>query len=191
MSEHNLLHDPIIVILALGSLTSWAIIFSRVLAIARAASADEAQLAGSPIAVLRRTLDSHHRSSRDYVAGVLDAEIGRQRRRLEGHLPLLGAIGSIAPYVGLLGTVIGIIEAFQAIERQNNMSPAVVSGGIATALIATAAGLAVAIPSVAAHHLLMAAISRRVEVWEETLAPELPDTGAKEASDEPVTQALR
>ncbi|HEY3332762.1 MAG TPA: MotA/TolQ/ExbB proton channel family protein [Capsulimonadaceae bacterium] len=177
MSDHNLLHDPIILILALGSITTWAIIFGRIIALRTVVRADDANASGSTMAALRHTLADNRDASREHLNALLDSVISRERRRIEGQLSLLGAIGSISPYVGLLGTVVGIIQAFQAIQQQNNMSPAVVSGGIATALVATAAGLSVAIPAVAAHHLLMAAIGRRVEVWEETITAELPDSG--------------
>jgi biopolymer transport protein TolQ len=112
----------------------------------------------------------------------MDTVITLQRERLEVTLPLLGVIGSTAPYVGLLGTVVGIIQAFQAIMKQGNMSTSTVAGGIATALIATAMGLAVAIPSVAAHHLFTSAINRIVSGWEAAVAAWLP--GGKEEAHE-------
>lgn len=176
----RLLHDPLLLVLALASLASWALIFGRWNALHASAKRDAALAPGeaspdAPLGRLRLTLQTHAGAGREHVAAILDTQIRRQRRVLEGPLPSLGVIGSLAPYVGLLGTVVGIIQAFQAIRAANAMSPAVVSGGIATALVATAAGLGVAIPAVAAHALLSAAIARRVESWEETLALELPD----------------
>ncbi|MDR3711121.1 MAG: MotA/TolQ/ExbB proton channel family protein [Capsulimonadaceae bacterium] len=180
MTEHRLFADPVVIILGIASLASWAIIFGRLTCLRLSVRADEMLLkgksdAGSPIAGLRAEVDRQPGASREHLATLLDTLVRREKRRLEGQLPLLGAIGATAPYVGLLGTVIGIIQAFQAIQAHNDMSPAVVSGGIATALVATAAGLAVAIPAVAAHHLLTAAINRRAEAWEEDLALRLPD----------------
>jgi biopolymer transport protein ExbB len=67
---------------------------------------------------------------------------------LEMHLPILGTIGNIAPFVGLFGTVLGIIRAFKDLALSNTGGAAVVSQGIAEALIATAAGLFVAITAV-------------------------------------------
>lgn len=196
MTLDHLLRDPVLIVLALASLVAWTIIFSRLVIIRQSTRADAALLPGdasssAPLGQLRQVLQRHHGTGREYLLTVLDAAIRKQRRRLEGWLPLVGVIGSTAPYIGLLGTVIGIIQAFQAIQAANNMSPAVVSGGIATALIATAAGLAVAIPAVAAHHLLTASIAQRVEAWEESLAVTLPDPQRQETSNEPLTYAGR
>jgi len=196
MSLNHFMHDPVLVILVLASLASWAIIFSRLLGIHRCARADAALLPGdthadAPLAQLRQELLRNEGAGREYLLTVLDAAIRKQRRKLEGMLPLVGVIGSTAPYVGLLGTVIGIIHAFEAIQTSNNMSPAVVSGGISASLIATAAGLAVAIPAVAAHHLLSAAIAKRVEAWEESLAVALPDPDRKEELHESRAHAGR
>lgn len=67
---------------------------------------------------------------------------------LERYLTTLGTIASITPFLGLLGTVVGMIEMFSGISAHGVGDPAVVAGGIAQALITTAAGLGVAIPSV-------------------------------------------
>ena len=75
---------------------------------------------------------------------ALQAEINR----LEAYVPILGTIGSTAPFVGLLGTVMGIIKAFQDIAINAGAGPEIVSAGIAEALITTAFGLLVAIPAV-------------------------------------------
>jgi biopolymer transport protein ExbB/TolQ len=196
MSFNHFMRDPVLTILALASLVSWVIIFSRVLGIRRSMRADAALLPGdlradAPLGQLRQEMQRHDGAGRDYLITVLDTAIQKQRRRLEGMLPLLGVIGSTAPYLGLLGTVIGIIQAFQAIQVSNNMSPSTVSGGISASLIATATGLAVAIPAVAAHHLLSAAIAKRAEAWEESLAVMLPDPDRKEERYESIAQAER
>ncbi len=175
MPAHHWLQDPIILILGLASFGSWAIIFDRAIALVHVVRAD--RNGTGHLSTFLKLMAENPGASRDHLATLLDGAITKERRQLEMPLSLLGTVGSTAPYVGLLGTVVGIIQAFQAIQAHNDMSPAVVSGGIATALIATAAGLAVAIPSVAAHHLLMAAIGRRVEWWEEAVGPEMPDTG--------------
>jgi biopolymer transport protein ExbB/biopolymer transport protein TolQ len=73
-------------------------------------------------------------------------------RELEWSLPVLGTIASTAPFVGLLGTVIGIIKAFQHIAINQGGGPEVVSAGIAEALITTAFGLFVAIPAVIGYN---------------------------------------
>lgn len=87
---------------------------------------------------------------------ALQAEINR----LEAYVPILGTIGSIAPFVGLLGTVLGIIKAFQDIAIHAGAGPEVVSAGIAEALIATAFGLIVAIPAVMFYNYCVQRIQR-------------------------------
>jgi biopolymer transport protein ExbB len=85
-----------------------------------------------------------------------------QRIRLERRLAFLGTLGSNAPFIGLLGTVIGIVMAFDALGAAgpNATAPAAVMGAISEALVATAAGLAVAIPAVVAFN----AFQRRIKV---------------------------
>ena len=78
--------------------------------------------------------------------------ISREIDRLEKGMSFLGSIGSVAPFIGLLGTVWGIVNAFQSIAISNNTSLAVVAPGIAEALFATALGLLAAIPAVAAYN---------------------------------------
>ncbi len=73
---------------------------------------------------------------------------------LERFLNTLGTIASISPFMGLFGTVIGMIDMFAGISTQGIGDPAVVAGGIAQALVTTAAGIAVAIPSVMAYRYL-------------------------------------
>ena len=192
MPLQHLLHDPVLIILALASLTSWAIIVDRLLALWRARRADGAFSCGgdastSALAQLRAEVDRCAGVEHERILTVLDTVITQQRARLERMLPLLGVIGSTAPYIGLLGTVIGIIMAFQAIHAQNNLSTSVVADGIATALVATAMGLAVAIPAVAAHHLLTAAINRTAAGWEATVARWLAER--KEERHEPLPRA--
>lgn len=189
----HLFRDPILVMLLLASLASWIIILDRILALLISGKDDVAFQAGrpapdAPLAHFRQELDAHHDSERDQLLMVLDTAIVLQRQRLERALPLLGVIGSTAPYAGLLGTVIGILQAFISMQAHNNMSPAIVAGGIASALIATAVGLAVAIPAVVAHHLFVAAINRRTARWEAILARWLPDVSAQEGRHEPVAQ---
>jgi len=79
---------------------------------------------------------------------AMERETKAQILRLETHLPLLATIGSTAPFVGLFGTVLGIIRAFRDLALANAGGAAVVSQGIAEALIATATGLFVAITAV-------------------------------------------
>lgn len=91
---------------------------------------------------------------------VLDVTIARETERLERRLLFLASVGSAAPFVGLLGTVWGILTSFQAIAATSNSSLAVVAPGIAQALLATAFGLFAAIPAVVAFNKLSNSASR-------------------------------
>ena len=84
----------------------------------------------------------------DVLTLACDEEIAAASRLL----PILGTIGNLAPFIGLFGTVVGIMEAFQHVAQQGAAGASVVSSGIAQALIATACGLAVGIFSVAANN---------------------------------------
>ena len=86
------------------------------------------------------------------VSRAMKAVYTREMDRLEAGLPLLASIGSTAPYIGLFGTVWGIMNAFTGLASLDNVSLAVVAPGIAEALVATAVGLFAAIPAVAAYN---------------------------------------
>lgn len=83
-----------------------------------------------------------------------------QIARLEAFLPFLATTGNIAPFVGLLGTVMGIIDSFREIGTQGTASIAAVAPGVSEALIATAAGLFAAIPAVIAYNYFLSRIRR-------------------------------
>jgi biopolymer transport protein TolQ len=87
---------------------------------------------------------------------VLDVTIQREAERLESKLLVLATIGSSAPFIGLFGTVWGIMNSFRSIAASKNTSLAVVAPGIAEALFATAIGLFAAIPAVIAYNKLQA-----------------------------------
>jgi biopolymer transport protein TolQ len=91
---------------------------------------------------------------------VLDVAIQREVERLEGGLVFLASIGSAGPYIGLFGTVWGIMTAFTSIAASKNTSLAVVAPGIAEALFATAIGLFAAIPAVLAYNKLQAQVGK-------------------------------
>ncbi|HEY3379749.1 MAG TPA: MotA/TolQ/ExbB proton channel family protein [Armatimonadota bacterium] len=189
MAVHHLLQDPILLVLVAASLLAWTIILDRALALWRTGRADAVYQRGmaaphAPLLQLHAQWCKLRKCDGERLLLAMDCAITAQRHHLERGLAVLGVIGSTAPYAGLLGTVIGIIQAFQAIQAQNNMSPTVVSSGIATALIATAMGLAVAIPAVAAHHLFAAAIARRVAHWEAVVTSWLSAPNAEEVSHE-------
>jgi biopolymer transport protein TolQ len=97
---------------------------------------------------------------------VLDVTIDRETERLERRLLFLATVGSSAPFIGLFGTVWGIMTSFQAIAASKNTALAVVAPGIAEALLATALGLLAAIPAVIAYNKLSSdsgKISQRLE----------------------------
>jgi biopolymer transport protein TolQ len=81
-----------------------------------------------------------------------------QLSRLETYLPFLATTGNITPFVGLLGTVMGIIDAFREIGTQGTASISAVAPGVAEALVATAAGLFTAIPAVIAYNYFLVRI---------------------------------
>ena len=91
---------------------------------------------------------------------VVDVTIQREAERLESKLLILATIGSSSPFIGLFGTVWGIMTSFQAIAVSKNTSLAVVAPGIAEALLATAIGLFAAIPAVIAYNKLQAEAAR-------------------------------
>jgi len=91
---------------------------------------------------------------------VLDVTIQREVERLESKLLVLASIGSAGPYIGLFGTVWGIMNSFTSIAASKNTSLAVVAPGIAEALFATAIGLFAAIPAVLAYNKLNSEVSK-------------------------------
>ena len=97
---------------------------------------------------------------RDRIERAMRLVLSGEMRRLESHLPFLATIGSAAPFVGLFGTVWGIMRSFAGIAAANNTSLAVVAPGIAEALFATAMGLAAAIPAVVAYNKFSVELGR-------------------------------
>lgn len=98
--------------------------------------------------------ESQHRGVARHVSWVA----AQESSRLEARLSLLATVGSASPFVGLFGTVVGIINAFTGIGASGSASLAVVAPGIAEALIATAVGLVAAIPATIFYNLLLARI---------------------------------
>jgi biopolymer transport protein TolQ len=86
---------------------------------------------------------------------VLSKEIGAERDLMAKYLPWLATIGSVSPLLGLLGTVIGIMDAFIGIAEGGSGNISAVAPGVAEALITTVAGLVVAIPAVMAYNILV------------------------------------
>ncbi len=100
------------------------------------------------------------------VERVMDITIGREMDRLEHRLGFLATVGSTAPFVGLFGTVWGIMNSFSQIGAMKDTSLAVVAPGIAEALFATAIGLVAAIPAVIAYNRLSKGLDRYVNKLE-------------------------
>ena len=89
---------------------------------------------------------------RQRLAGVMDSAVAQEADKLAERLNFLATVGSVAPFVGLFGTVWGIMNSFFQIGSQQNSSLAVVAPGISEALFATAIGLFAAIPAVIAYN---------------------------------------
>jgi biopolymer transport protein ExbB/biopolymer transport protein TolQ len=100
------------------------------------------------------------RGGPDALAAAIDSEMTKRRKDLERGMTLLGTLGNNAPFVGLLGTVIGVIVAFADLaEGTSKVAMDKVMGGIAEALIATGVGLFVAIPAVVAYNVFQKKIT--------------------------------
>ncbi len=91
---------------------------------------------------------------------VLDAETTSERDRLGKWVAALATIGSVSPLIGLLGTVLGVIDAFVGIAAKGSGNIGAVAPGVAEALIATAAALSVAIPAVFAYNIFAARLNK-------------------------------
>jgi len=94
------------------------------------------------------------------IERVMHVTLGREMDRLERYMTFLASVGSTAPFIGLFGTVWGIMNSFHAIGASKNTSLAVVAPGISEALFATALGLVAAIPAVIAYNKLSSDLTR-------------------------------
>ena len=195
--------------LLLASIWTWAIIFThsiRLRKINRGTDAFERDFwatndidafhnsrskDGLPIAaVMSAAMDEWRRSTktaqvdragtRERLASRMNAAVATELDRLSDRLNILATVGAVAPFVGLFGTVWGIMRSFTAIAGANNTSLAVVAPGIAEALFATAIGLFAAIPAVIAYNRLThgldrleAKLSRFADRFHATLSREL------------------
>ena len=121
----------------------------------------------SPLGAVLSTGLANSRFGREIMKESIE-EIGRQvTHELERFLNSLGTIAAITPLLGLLGTVIGMIKVFSAIMTQGVGDPGVLAGGISEALITTAAGLTVAIPSLIFHRYFEGLVDELVLNMEE------------------------
>jgi biopolymer transport protein TolQ len=186
----------VVLLLILSSFWSWSIIFQKAIlyrAARREADAfDRAFWSGEPLEDLFEDIGStpDGRSERVFAAGMIewkrshrtdgaliagaharidrsmDVAIAKETDELQKGLPILATIGSTAPFVGLFGTVWGIMNAFVEIAAQQNTNLAVVAPGIAEALMATALGLLAAIPAVIFYNKYSADADRIVGGYE-------------------------
>jgi biopolymer transport protein TolQ len=138
------------------------------------------QISGSPKGgselIFTAGMTEWHRSHRDdgaMIAGAqsriersMDVALSKQASELQSSLGVLASIGSVAPFIGLFGTVWGIMNAFIEIAAQQNTNLAVVAPGIAEALLATGLGLLAAIPAVVFYNNLSAASDRVIANYE-------------------------
>ena len=122
---------------------------------------------GSPLGrILAACLASRH-LDRELMKEYIE-EVGRHvAHELERYLNALGTIAAITPLLGLLGTVIGMIKVFAVITAQGVGEPRVLAGGISEALVTTAAGLTVAIPSLLFHRTLRGRVDALVVTMEQ------------------------
>ena len=170
-----------ILLLLLGiSIYTWAIIVERLrlylrvqredrefLAAFRAARGDDPVAQRHPSSVLGRLARVGERCLAESGAGVgtvasyeraqraMERAAGDELARLEHHVGFLATAGSVSPFIGLMGTVWGVMSAFLSIGAQGSASLVVVAPGIAEALITTVAGLAAAIPAVVGYNHLL------------------------------------
>jgi biopolymer transport protein TolQ len=101
---------------------------------------------------LRRQESVHRDAVMEGAQRAMRVAYSREEEKLEKHLPFLATVGSVSPYIGLFGTVIGIMNSFIGLANQAQATLQVVAPGIAEALIATAMGLFAAIPAVVAYN---------------------------------------
>lgn len=186
----------VMIMLIAASFWSWAIIIQKLInyrsARAEAAVFDQAFWSGEPLDALFEQIGPQptsnperifaagmtewrrsHRSDGGLIAGAqsridrsMDVAINKEAEDLQKGLPILATVGSTAPFVGLFGTVWGIMNAFIEIAEQQNTNLAVVAPGIAEALLATGLGLLAAIPAVIFYNKLSADSDRIVAGYE-------------------------
>ena len=135
---------------------------------------------GAGLNALRLSNDKDKDLQVESVARALERQAQREVQSLKRGLGLLATVGSTAPFVGLLGTVMGIVNAFQSMALTGSGGLGTVSAGIAEALITTAFGLLVAIPAVMAYNYLQGWVdARAVDISESS--NEFLDLVAKQA----------
>jgi biopolymer transport protein ExbB len=122
----------------------------------------------SPISQIILAALLKHGSSRDEIKEVIEDTARQEVTILERNLPILATIANIAPLLGLLGTVFGMIKAFQVVSVVGVGNPEALAGGISEALLTTAFGLSVAIPTIVAYNYLAHRVDRQIKEMEST-----------------------
>src|SRR6266576_706275 len=115
------------------------------------------------IAIDKTVLFARTRHALDRFEKVMEVTIAREVERLERRLLVLATVGSAGPFIGLFGTVWGIMTSFQSIAASKNTSLAVVAPGIAEALFATAIGLVAAIPATIFYNKFASEVNRQAQ----------------------------
>ena len=118
------------------------------------------------------------------VEDLISGALGREKARYEKRLGLLATLASNAPYIGLFGTVLGIIRSFRDLSVNMNEASSAVMAGISEALLATAIGLLVAIPAVIANNVFKGWVKTAVtecEMLARVLLADLKSVGGGEA----------
>jgi biopolymer transport protein ExbB len=172
---------PVLSVLLIMSILSLTVIIDRIVAFRRAKTNNSVfaarileiiakQGSGSalelcrkssrPIAIVMGDVLSRADANREAMERAAQHALQAQINDLEMYVPILGTVASTAPFVGLFGTVIGIIRAFHDIASNAGGGPEVVSAGIAEALITTAVGLFVAIPATMAYNYFVRHVQR-------------------------------
>jgi len=153
----------VFVMLIALSLISWSIMIYKSWHLGSAMRGERAYLGrgkpaqGLPSAHVVDGLEGICHSDRENMAGALVRE---SRLQMEGGLTLLATIGNTSPFIGLFGTVWGIMHALQGLSGAETLSMDLVAGPVAEALVATAAGLFTAIPAVVGYNLLLRQLRR-------------------------------
>ncbi len=127
-----------------------------------------------PLTTVLKTIIFSHKMDKESLSELANRTVDKELVALEKNLGIVGTIGNTSLYIGLFGTVLGIINAFGAISQQSAMGASVVSKGISEALVNTAAGLFVAVISVVFYNYFMRSV-REVTVYLDDTAAEFID----------------
>ena len=123
----------------------------------------------SPLAKVLQSLLEHLHLSKEELVDYSYNKLDQELANLEKGLGVLATLGSISPFIGLFGTVVGIIKSFAALSLTDTSNYAHVMSGIAEALIATAAGLFVAVPAVMFYNYFMKKLKLSMPLFDEAI----------------------